>query len=78
MSTVPLALSIAVSDRVRLTPDGRIVDFIDPKLTRPNTPEEHVRQGYARKLHYEYDYPKDVMVIGAPINIGSEANTQTS
>lgn len=72
MSTLPLALSIAVVDRVRLTPDGRIVDFVDPKVSRPNTPEEHVRQGYARKLHYELDYPLDVMVIGAPINIGSE------
>jgi type I restriction enzyme M protein len=72
MSTVPLVLSIAAADRVRLSPEGRIVDFIDPKATRPNTPEEHVRQGYARKLHFEYDYPKELMVIGAPISIGSE------
>src|SRR5262245_21707857 len=73
MGSVPLALSLAVGDRIRLTPDGRIVDFIDPKITRPNTPEEHLRQGYARKLHYEYDYAKDVIVIGAPVNIGHEA-----
>jgi type I restriction enzyme M protein len=72
MSTIPLALSVAVVDRIRISPDGRIVDFIDPKITRPNTPEEHVRQGYARKLYFEYDYPKEVMVIGAPISMGSE------
>ena len=72
MSTVPLALSLAVVDRIRISSDGRIVDFIDAKIHRPNTPEEHVRQGYARKLHFEYDYPKDVIVIGAPISIGSE------
>ena len=67
-----LAINYGVIDRIRLTPDGRIIDFIDPKHTRPNTPEEHVRQGYARKLHYEYGYAKEVILIGAPIRIGSE------
>jgi type I restriction enzyme M protein len=52
--------------------DGRVIDFIDPNTSRPDTPEERVRQTYARKLHYEYDYPKELIVIGAPINIGSE------
>lgn len=68
----PQPLSYVVPDPIRVTSDGRIIDFIDPKVTRPNTREEHVRQGYARKLHYEYDYPKEVIVIGAPISIGSE------
>ena len=71
-TAVPLTLSYPLADRIRLTSDGRIIDFIDPKTTRPNTPEEHVRQGYARKLHYEYGYAKDLIVIGAPVNIGSE------
>jgi type I restriction enzyme M protein len=74
MATVTaLAQSLGLVDRIRLTPDGRIIDFIDANATRPNTPEERVRQTYARKLHYEYGYPKDVIVIGAPINIGSQA-----
>lgn len=73
MATVnSLAISFGIADRLRLSPDGRIIDFIDPNVTRPNTPEEQVRQTYARKLHYEYSYPKDVIVIGAPISIGSE------
>jgi type I restriction enzyme M protein len=73
MSTpAPLALSYVVADRIRVTPDGRIIDFVNPTTTRQNTSEERVRQGYARKLHYEYDYPKELIVIGAPINIGSE------
>src|SRR5258707_11955734 len=73
MATIqPLALEIGIADRIRLSPDGRLIDFIDPNVARPNTPEERVRQTYARKLHYEYDYPKNVMVIGAPISIGSE------
>jgi type I restriction enzyme M protein len=63
---------VLVRDPLRINPEGPIVDFLDPSTTRPNTPEEYVRQNYARKLHYEYDYPKDVMVFGAPIKIGSE------
>jgi len=74
MATVqPLAVSYGLADRIRVTPDGRIIDFIDPKTTRPDTPEERVRQNYARKLYYEYGYPKEVMAISAPISIGSEA-----
>lgn len=71
-AALPLPLSYAVPDRIRLTTEGRIIDFINPRTTRPNTPEEHVRQGYARRLHYEYGYATDVIVIGAPISIGSE------
>ena len=71
-SARPLPLSYVVLDRIRVTSEGRIIDFIDPKTTRPNTPEERVRQGYAQRLHFEYDYPKEVIVIGAPISIGSE------
>jgi type I restriction enzyme M protein len=56
-----------------LTAEGRIVDFLDRSVSRANAPEERVRQTYARKLFYEYGYPKSVMVFGAPISIGSEA-----
>lgn len=66
-------LALFPVDRMRLTPDGRIIDFLDPSLTRANTPEERVRQNYARKLHLEYGYAKERLVFGAPINIGSEA-----
>ena len=65
-------LALFPADKLRLTADGRAVDFLDPTLTRQNTPEERVRQEYARKLHHEYGYSKDAMVFGAPINIGSE------
>jgi type I restriction enzyme M protein len=65
-------LALFPTDKLRLTSDGRVIDFLDPALTRQNTPEERVRQEYARKLHHEYGYAKDVMVLGAPINIGSE------
>lgn len=68
----PLPLSYAAPDRIRLSPEGRIIDFIDQRIARPNTPEEHVRQSYVRRLHYEYGYPKDVIVLSAQISIGSE------
>jgi type I restriction enzyme M protein len=61
-----------VTDRLMFTADGQIIDFFDRSRSRPNTPEERVRQTYARMLHYQYGYPKDVMVLGAPINIGSD------
>lgn len=64
--------SDAISDLVELTSSGRIVDYLDPSQTRPDTPEERVRQTYARTLHEEYQYPKECMVFSAPIQIGSE------
>lgn len=72
MSEAAQVLALFPSDKMRLTADGRVVDFLDPTLTRKNTPEERVRQDYARKLHHEYGYAKDAMVLDAPINIGSE------
>lgn len=57
---------------LRLTTEGRIVDFLNPEVSRPNTPEERVRQVFARKLHFDYGYPKTLMAIEVPIYIGSE------
>ena len=73
ISALPLdaTLSNAYATNLRLTTDGRIVDFLDPEKSRPNTPEERVRQVYARKLHYDYGYPKNVMAIEVAIQIGA-------
>ncbi len=65
-------LTVFPTDKLRLTADGRVIDFLDGAITRPNTPEERVRQEYARKLHFEYGYPKELMLFEAPVNIGSE------
>lgn len=64
-------LSGAYSTELRLTTDGRIVDFLDQDKSRPNTAEERVRQVYARRLHYDYGYPKSLMAIEVGIQIGS-------
>ncbi len=58
---------------VELNATGRIVDYLDSSKTRPDTKEERVRQGYARVLHEEYHYPKELMALEAEINIGSES-----
>jgi type I restriction enzyme M protein len=72
MPTTAKTLMLVASDRLRLTADGRIIDFLDSNALRPNTPEEHVRQNYARKIHHEYGYSLDRMVFNAPIQIGSD------
>lgn len=68
-------LSGTYSTELRLTSGGRLVDFVEPAKSRANTPEERVRQVYARTLHYDYGYPTSVMVIEAPIQIGSQATS---
>jgi type I restriction enzyme M protein len=65
-------LALFPPERLRLTADGRIIDFLDSAMSRQNTPEERVRQDYARNLHHDYGYPKEIMVFGAPVTIGSE------
>jgi type I restriction enzyme M protein len=59
-------------DGVEVDAAGRIVDVIDPSTTRADTPEERVRQEYARVLVEEYGYPRDRIVLGATIHIGRE------
>lgn len=57
---------------VNLTPAGRIIDYLRPDITRPDTPEERVRQFYGRTLVEEYGYAPAHMAFEAPISIGSE------
>ena len=62
----------ASGDVVELDAKGKIVDFLDSSKSRPDKPEERIRQGYARILVQEYQYPKEQLAFEAPINIGSE------
>lgn len=62
----------ASADVVELDANGKIVDFLDASKSRPDKPEERIRQGYARILVQEYQYPKEQLAFEAPINIGSE------
>jgi len=53
-----------------LIPPGSIRCFITGKL-RKDTPEENVRQRWARSLVEEYGYPKQDIVLEFPIRMGS-------
>lgn len=64
-------MTSSVAEGVQKLADGSLLDFLED-MARPGTPEEYVRQAYARKLHFEYGYPKERMRFNAPISIGSE------
>lgn len=52
-----------------LVPPGKRICFVTGKL-RPDTPEENVRQRWARSLVEEYGYPKRDLGIEVPIQMG--------
>lgn len=56
---------------VELNEEGKIEDFLSGKELVP-TPEEFVRQNYLRILHYEYQYPKNVLAREVTIHYGSQ------
>lgn len=55
---------------VEYAEDGRIVDFLSGSLLETK-PEEIVRQQFLRVLHFEYNYPKNMMRREVPIQHGS-------
>jgi type I restriction enzyme M protein len=59
---------------VQVNEDGKIIDFLSDTLLEPG-PEEFVRQRYIRVLHYEYQYPKNVLRREVPIYYGSKVLT---
>ncbi len=54
---------------VELDDDGKIIDFLDGN-TLAAGPEEFVRQKYLRILHFEYQYPKNLLAKEVPIYYG--------
>ena len=57
------------SNVVYLVPPGKIRCYVTGKL-RKDTPEEHVRQRWARSLVEEYGYPKSDLGIEVKITMG--------
>ena len=55
-----------------LDPSGRVIDYLNSRIKRKNTPEERVRQSYVRQLHEDYGYPLDHLALAVPISWGSE------
>lgn len=50
---------------------GRVLDFIDGKTQRVETPEEYVRQEILKSLVREYDYPKSDIAVEFTLRLGS-------
>lgn len=50
---------------------GKLLDFIDGKTQRPETPEEYVRQEIAKSLVREYKYPKADIEVEFTIRVGT-------
>lgn len=74
-STAQLAVAAtpyADVDPLRFTADGKVYDFLEAGKTRPATPEERVRQVFARRLHYEYGYAKELLAFEVQVQIGVE------
>ncbi|WP_442481645.1 restriction endonuclease subunit M [Aeoliella sp. SH292] len=57
--------------KISLSDDGKIIDFLLHVPLEP-TPEEFVRQQYLRTLHFEYQYPKNVLRREVAIHYGSK------
>ncbi len=54
---------------VEINQAGKIIDFLDGSVLHPG-PEEFVRQKYLRILHFEFQYPKNVLAKEIPIYYG--------
>ena len=50
---------------------GKVLDFIDGKTQREETPEEYVRQEIAKSLVREYGYPKKNIAVEFTLRLGS-------
>ncbi len=58
--------------QITLDADGKIIDYLDNDVKRPNTPEERIRQKMVQILHCEFGYPASHIGIERTINIGRE------
>lgn len=43
--------------QITLDAEGRIIDYLDNEVKRPNTPEERIRQKMIQIIHCEFGYP---------------------
>lgn len=62
----------AQENQVLLDAKGEIIDFLEKDRTRPNAPEERIRQKTAQILHFELGYPKENIAFERTINMGRE------
>lgn len=62
---------IAAAFTAVIVQQGKVLDFIDGKTQREETPEEYVRQEIAKSLVREYGYPKKDIAVEFTLRLGS-------
>lgn len=70
MSTQP-GLPLELNPSAVIVGQGKVLDFIDSKTQREETPEEYVRQEIAKSLVREYGYPKRDIAVEYVLRVGS-------
>lgn len=58
--------------QIPLDAEGKIIDFLNPDIHRPNTPEERIRQKTAQLLVRELGYRPEHMSFERSIHLGRE------
>lgn len=58
--------------QITLDSDGKIIDYLDNDIKRPNIPEERIRQKMVQILRCEFGYPASHIGLERSINIGRE------
>ena len=64
---------VSVTDTVSavIVQQGKVLDFIDGRTQRDETPEEYVRQEIAKSLVREYGYPRKDIAVEYTLRVGS-------
>ncbi len=74
MTTVATAGTASATDdkpTAVIIEQGKLLDFIDGKTQRNETPEEYVRQEIAKSLVREYDYARADVAVEFTLRLGS-------
>ena len=58
--------------QITLDAQGKIIDYLDNDIRRPNTPEERIRQKMIQIIHCEFGYPTSHIGVERAINMGRE------
>jgi type I restriction enzyme M protein len=64
-------MSTAETVSAVIVQQGKVLDFIDGRTQREETPEEYVRQEIAKSLVREYGYPRKEIAVEFTLRVGS-------
>ncbi|MCA1977981.1 MAG: N-6 DNA methylase [Thiobacillus sp.] len=69
--TEQASLALGTKPTAVIVQQGKVLDFIDGRTQREETPEEYVRQEIAKSLVREYGYPKRGIAVEFTLRVGS-------